>query len=123
MKILWFDDEADILYLCRTVLSRHGYEVFTSSDCSQLFDMISTVKPDVIVMDYHMPGINGLEATQQIKQSDYGSIPVVCCTANTEIAKEAKEAGVDAFLNKPFSTQDLEYFIRKLAPNEPHHMR
>ncbi|MBL7719288.1 MAG: response regulator [Flavipsychrobacter sp.] len=113
MRILWIDDEADVLYLCQAILSKQGHEVYTLQDSLRVLDTISETQPDVILVDHWMPGMTGLELTRQLKNSPYAAIPVIMCTSNPEIKEEAVKAGADVFITKPFSIDEVSMVIQR----------
>lgn len=115
MKILWIDDEPDILYLCSAILSRHGHEVYTLQDSKDVIPKISETKPDVILLDHWMPDMTGIEVTRQLKQSPYANIPVIMCTSNPEVKHEAEQAGADKFITKPFNAEQIEQVINEAS--------
>lgn len=115
MKILWIDDEPDILYLCTAILSRQGHQVYTLQDSKNVIPTISQTQPDVILLDHWMPDMTGVEVTKQLKQSPYASIPVIMCTSNPEIKQEAEMAGADRFITKPFSAEQIEQVITEAS--------
>lgn len=109
MRVLVYDDERDVCLLYKMILKQKGHEVYSRHDCSQLFEDIQTVQPDVIFMDNSMPGLNGYEAILQLKQqAAYKKIPVILSSANWNAAYLAQQAEADYFLAKPFSSKELE---------------
>jgi two-component system phosphate regulon response regulator PhoB len=113
MKILWIDDEPDILFLCSAILGKHGHKVYTLPDSKNLLNTISETRPDVILLDHWMPGMTGVEVARQLKKSQYSDIPIIMCTSNPEIRDEAKRAGADCFITKPFTIAQVESTIQK----------
>lgn len=111
MKILWIDDEPDILYLCSAILSRQGHQVYTLQNSTNVIPTISQTQPDVILVDHWMPDMTGIEVTKQLKESQYASIPVIMCTSNPEVKEEAEMAGADRFITKPFNAEQIEQVI------------
>lgn len=111
MRILWIDDEPDVLYLCSAILGKHGHQVYTLQTSTNVLPTISETKPDVILLDHWMPDMTGIEVTKQLKSSKYANIPVIMCTSNPEIKDEAKMAGADCFVTKPFSMDQIEEVI------------
>lgn len=114
MRLLWIDDEKDVLQLCSMILGNLGYKVFTSNTCLNMFDLIREAKPDIILLDNRMPGMSGIEATQKLKNSEFRDIPVVICSANPEAKEQAKKAGAERFIVKPFLIKDIETTVRQL---------
>jgi two-component system cell cycle response regulator DivK len=111
-KIIIFDDDEDILSVCTYVLEEQGWDVHVFTDCNQIIDKVSSVMPDVILMDNWIPDTGGIIATQALKNSDeLKNIPVVYFSANSDIQLLAKQAGAEAYLAKPFDLEDMERTI------------
>lgn len=116
MRVVIFDDEADVLHLYKLILERRGYEVITYPNCDNLFSTVNNAHPDVIIMDNEMPGLSGLLATKCLKgDSRFAHIPIISCSANTEGKALAEEAHADMFLPKPFTISKLEHAIKSVA--------
>lgn len=113
MKILWLDDEPDILFLCSAILGKHGHKVYTLQSSKDLLHTISEMRPDVILLDHWMPDVTGVELARQLKKSEYADIPIIMCTSNPEIKDEATRAGADCFITKPFTIAQVENTIEK----------
>jgi CheY-like chemotaxis protein len=117
-KIAVFDDDEDIVSICTFVLESKGWQVYGFSDCSAIVDKVSRVGPDVILMDNWIPDEGGIVATQQIKRTEtLKHIPVIYFSANSNIQDLAREAGADAFLEKPFDLENLEQTISAAFKN------
>jgi CheY-like chemotaxis protein len=111
-KIIIFEDDEDILSVCTYVLEEQGWEVHVFTDCNQIIDKVTSVMPDVILMDNWIPDTGGIVATQTLKSNDaLKNIPVVYFSANSDIQLLAKQAGAEAYLAKPFDLEDMERII------------
>lgn len=111
-KIIIFDDDEDILSVCTYVLEEQGWEVHVFTDCNQIIDKVTSVMPDVILMDNWIPDTGGIIATQTLKSNDtLKRIPVVYFSANSDIQLLAKQAGAEAYIAKPFDLEDMERII------------
>jgi two-component system cell cycle response regulator DivK len=111
-KIIIFDDDEDILSVCTYVLEEQGWEVHVFTDCNQIIEKVSSVMPDVILMDNWIPDTGGIIATQALKNNDtLKHIPVVYFSANSDIQLLAKQAGAEAYIAKPFDLEDMERII------------
>jgi CheY-like chemotaxis protein len=111
-KIIIFDDDEDILSVCTYVLEEQGWEVHVFTDCNQIIDKVTSVMPDVILMDNWIPDTGGIIATQTLKSNDtLKNIPVVYFSANSDIQLLAKQAGAEAYIAKPFDLEDMERII------------
>jgi DNA-binding NtrC family response regulator len=112
-KILIFDDDTDILELCKYVLNKKGFEVHTRERCDDIIQTLEEVKPDLVLMDNWIPEVGGVEATQAIKNHPgFKEMPVIYFSANSEVQKLAKQAGADEFIAKPF---DLTHFENTIS--------
>jgi len=113
-RILFFDDDADILELCSIILRSRGYEVYTRESSNSVVEEVARVQPDIVFMDGRIPDIGGVEATRQIKaHSKFRQIPVVFFSANADVNWLSTQAGADAYLPKPFDIGELEAVINR----------
>lgn len=111
-KIIIFDDDEDILSICNYVLEEQGWEVHTFTDCNNIIDKVSGIKPAVILMDNWIPEAGGIIATQALKKNEtLRNIPVVYFSANSDIQSLAGHAGAETYLAKPFDLEALEKVI------------
>ena len=117
-KILIYDDDADILEVCATILRMKGYDVMCKDHCKDVLLDIETYQPDVILMDNWLPDIGGVKSIQLIKKTpQFQDIPVIFFSANSHVEELAKEAGADYMLKKPFDLTELQVAIAKaIAP-------
>ena len=115
--ILVVDDVVDNLALISLDLQQLGYRVVTASDGEKAFRVASLTKPDLILMDIAMPGVDGLEAARRIREDEnLRSTPVVALTAYDTggFQRAAADAGFDAYLTKPINFDRLHELIRRL---------
>ena len=109
-KILVVDDEPDILRVVIFRLKKLGYEVLTASDGKEGLDLIKSKRPDLVLLDFRLPTIDGLEITRRVKADDeLKNIPIILLTASStvEISKKAEEANADDCITKPFEPEEL----------------
>lgn len=118
-KVIIFDDDEDILSICRFILEDQGWSVFTYTDCNNVVEKVASVLPDAILMDNWIPDDGGIIATQTLKKNDtLKKIPVIYFSANSDIELLANHAGANTYLAKPFELDDLEEVInRAIATN------
>ena len=117
-RILICDDDVDILSICTYILEEQGWQVHTRTNCNNILEVLSEVKPQVILMDNWIPETGGIRATQIIKSVDeFKNIPVIYFSANNDIKSLANEAGADTYLAKPFDIEELEQVISSVFEN------
>lgn len=116
-NILIVDDQESNRKLLMTFLGHDGYQCETAEDGISALNMISTYKPDLILLDVMMPGIDGFEVARRLK-ADLSTkhIPIIMLTALSERESRIKglDAGAEDFLNKPFDQLELRVRIRNL---------
>lgn len=108
--VLVVDDESSICEMIRFSLHRAGMNVRTAADAREALAAISENRPDIILLDWMMPGISGLELTRRLRRDPVtAEIPIIMLTAKvTENDKVAGlEAGTDDYVIKPFSPREL----------------
>lgn len=114
-KILIFDDDKTILNVFTIVLEASGYQVEISETSHDIIEKMQSIQPDLIIMDNWIPDIGGVKATRILKEHpEYNHIPVIYCSANSEIESLAEQAGADDYLSKPFDLVELEGKINNL---------
>ncbi len=111
-RILIYDDDADILEVCATILRMKGYTVLCKDNCKTLQDDIGGYNPNVILMDNWLPDIGGVKSVQIIKSDpSFKDIPVIFFSANSHVEELARQAGADYMLKKPFDLMELQNII------------
>ena len=116
-KILIVDDEETIVTLLETILGVHGYESYACKNPAFAVSKAQDVSPDLILLDIAMPGIDGYEICQLLKNNEQTShIPVLMVTALALNQDKIKgfESGADGFIFKPFEPQAIIKEIEKL---------
>jgi two-component system, OmpR family, phosphate regulon response regulator PhoB len=117
--ILIVDDEPPILDLVRFTLEDTEVRVVEASDGVEALALARRLRPDLILLDVHMPRLDGLEACRQIKRDPaLARTPIVMLTAAGQEADRARgrEAGADEYLTKPFSPLALLALVEALVP-------
>jgi CheY-like chemotaxis protein len=117
MKVLVVDDEMDILASMERRFTALGYEVVRASNGSEAVERAFKEKPDLILMDLNMPGMDGMEATKALRAKlETAAIPIIMLTAVT--AKESEltafDVGADDYLTKPFDFDKLHARMKML---------
>jgi DNA-binding response OmpR family regulator len=112
-KVLIVDDEPLTCQLIAKILTLEGFASVILTDSSNILDVVKTEKPTLILLDYHLGNVHGLEVLQTLKTTEVSKeIPVVM-SSGMEREKEALEAGAQAFLLKPFDWMELVNLIRE----------
>lgn len=107
-KILIVDDDRDLLKLISIRLNANNYDVSTAESGEQALSLVPALKPDLVITDLKMDGMNGLELFKQLN-NQYPNLPVIILTAHGTIpeAVEATQSGIADFLAKPFDSTEL----------------
>ena len=108
--ILVVDDERDFRLIVSHVLERAGYTVVTAADGMEGLKTFEERKPDLIVLDGHLPDIDGFEVCRRLRQLPGGmDIPVLLCTVRSALSTVAAgfEAGATCYVLKPFEMEEL----------------
>ena len=115
-KILVADDEVMVVKLIKFKLEKEGFDVVVASDGEQAIQLLLHGGIDLVVTDLLMPVHSGLEITQRAKSLESGKIPVIILSSAgmQKNIIEAFKIGVDDFVNKPFSPEELTLRIKKL---------
>lgn len=111
-KLLLIDDEADVQYSFRRIFDSPGLELHTASSGEEGLRLVAKVRPDLVITDVRMAGINGLETLRRIRQAD-PKLPVILMTAygTTQTAIEAMKLGAFDYLLKPFDVPRLKQLV------------
>jgi two-component system cell cycle response regulator DivK len=122
MKILYIEDNDDNVALMRTRLGRAGFTVLVAADAEQGLTMAAVERPDLILMDLGLPGIDGWEATRRLKAAaETKHTPVIAVSAHAMAGdrEKALEAGCDDYDTKPIDFARLRAKIQKLVLEHP----
>ena len=112
--LLLIDDDDAVLEMNGKYLASQGFKVFTSSNPMTGLNMVKTKKPDLIVLDIMMPGMNGYELCSKIRQ--FSNVPIIFLTGNASEDDKINGfvTGGDDYLIKPFSLKELKVRIDAL---------
>jgi CheY-like chemotaxis protein len=116
--ILVADDDAAVRQLCRMVLTNEGYEVVEAEDAPTCISLCRERRPDLVLLDWMMPGVDGMDALRSLKASGRTRhIPVVMLTALDGITEitVATYNGADGYVTKPFEMEDLLSLVRRFT--------
>ncbi len=122
MKILVVDDEGIVLDSCRRVLEEDGLEVLLVTSADKAIAAIEDEEPSVLLMDVKMPLRDGMDLMREVKER-WPSIPIIVMSGyhTTETIEEANKMGAVAFINKPFTPDELLETVQKVIQKEEHH--
>lgn len=110
--ILIFDDDQEILSVCRVILEKHNFQVEIRTFCDKIIQDTIATKPDLILMDLWIPVMGGENAVKLLKNNGVTQhIPVILFSANVDIAKISERANANGFLRKPFDIATLLQLI------------
>ena len=118
-RILVIEDHEDNRRIVRDLLTPSGYELIEAVTGEDGVAMAETHRPDLILMDIQLPGLDGYEATRRIKANPaLRQIPIIAVTSYALSGDDvkAREAGCDAYVTKPFSPRALLAKIREYLP-------
>jgi len=116
-KILIVDDEPAIRQMVSLALSQANYDCLEAADTAEAQTKILADKPDLILLDWMLPKVSGMDYARQLRREKLTEdIPVIMLTARTEEEDKVKglDSGVDDYITKPFSTRELLARIRAL---------
>lgn len=124
-SILIVDDEMPIREMIAVALEMAGYECLEAENSQQAHALIVDRKPDLILLDWMLPGTSGIELARRLKRDDMTSgIPIIMLTAKGEEDNKIQglEVGADDYITKPFSPRELvarlKAVLRRAAPDE-----
>src|SRR5260370_26426468 len=112
LTILVVDDEPRIVQLVRDYLEHGGFTVLVASDGAAALRTARTGRPDLVVLDLGLPGLDGLDVTRALRRDGEG--PIIMLTARTEEPDKlvGLELGADDYMTKPFSPKELVARVR-----------
>jgi two-component system cell cycle response regulator DivK len=115
-RILVVEDQEDNRRILRDLLASVGYEMIEAVTGEEGIALAEAQRPDLILMDIQLPGVDGYEATRRIKANDaLRHIPIIAVTSYALSGDDTKalEAGCDAYIAKPYSPRELLAKIRQ----------
>ncbi len=116
-RVLVVDDEIHIVHVVAIKLRNNGYEVITADNGAEAFEVAQQESPDIIVTDYQMPVMSGVELVKELRENEITKdIPVILLTARSfAISKEQQEElQISTCLSKPFSPRELLGYIEDI---------
>jgi two-component system KDP operon response regulator KdpE len=112
--ILAVDDEPQIRRVLRTTLTAEGYTIAEARDGTEALEKVRDLKPDLILLDMNMPGLDGLQTCREIRSSS--EVPIIMLTVRSAEKDKVRalDAGADDYVVKPFGIQELLARVRAL---------
>jgi DNA-binding response OmpR family regulator len=117
-RILVVDDESHILHVLSMKLQNAGFEVVTAMDGEEALDICLAEPPDLLITDYQMPLLSGLDLCRELRKHDHTrSIPAIMLTARgfTLEPDEMRQAGIREVMAKPFSPREILEKVSQLT--------
>ncbi len=113
-KILVVDDEPKIIQLTQDYLENAGFSVISAGDGERALTVIQVEKPDLVVLDLGLPGMDGLDVCRSIRKTS--NLPIIMLTARDEETDKlvGLELGADDYITKPFSPKELVARVRSV---------
>ena len=120
LKVLIVEDENQVARLIELELSYEGYQVEIARNGKEALDKVDKFKPDLIILDWILPEMDGLEVTRRIR-SDGNEVPLIVLTAKDALQDKVMslDSGADDYLTKPFATEELLARIRAVIRRKP----
>jgi twitching motility two-component system response regulator PilH len=107
-RILIIDNDESVLEVLQEIFKNDGYETDCYGQVEDIFKLVDDFKPDLVLLDYILPGINGGELCAQLKKDQVTRhIPVVICSAYPQVMLSLGSYGCNAFISKPFELRDI----------------
>ncbi|SDI61376.1 response regulator [Alteribacillus bidgolensis] len=116
-KVLIVDDQYGIRVLLKEVLEKDGYEVHQASNGLQALEIMEKEKPDLLLLDMKIPGMDGIEILKERKNRQLAAnMEIILMTAYGElnVINDAKELGASTYLSKPFDIDQVRKEIKSL---------
>ncbi len=113
-KILVVDDEENIVEFLKTTLSKEGYDVIEAYSGEEAIEKVSSLSPDLVLLDVMLPGIDGFEVAKRLRQ--FSDVPIIMLTARDEDMDKiiGLEMGADDYVVKPFNPKELIARIKSI---------
>jgi putative two-component system response regulator len=127
-RILIADDVEDNVWLLQALLTQSGYEhVYSTTDSRDVISMYQELRPDIVLLDVHMPGVDGLTLIRELRSADPAGVflPIVMLTGDhsARIKRDALDAGASDFIAKPYDATEVLLRVRNLLSLRSLHAR
>ena len=118
VKVLVVEDTPSEMKLMTLYLKDNGYQVISADNAKDGLNLVDKEKPDVVITDVVMEGMNGFEFCRTLKKNpDTSKIPVIACTSRDQDLDKlwGKKQGVDVYVTKPYSQDDIVNAVKSVA--------
>ena len=112
-RIMLAEDDLTMVTLLKTLLGMEGYQVIALSVDDDVFEAARKDRPDVLLLDVHLPHTNGLDVLDQVRGDDKINDLKVVMTSGLDLELECKNHGADDFLLKPYMPDDLLGILKR----------
>lgn len=109
-RLLVVDDDEGVRKIIKRIFASAPYDIFCASDGIEAVKLALDLKPDLVLMDFDMPRMNGREAIRELRRTPQTSmIPIIMLTSRGDLSEKISgfEAGADDYMTKPFETLEL----------------
>jgi len=110
--VLVVDDHPKVLRFIEIDLKLRGFEVVTTTSGSEAVELVKSAKPDIVLLDIIMPGIDGFEVLKKLR--DFTQLPVIAFSASPGNYQDAMRLGANDFMAKPFQPDEMVKRIKAL---------
>jgi two-component system cell cycle response regulator len=121
-RILVVDDDVENCQMLEAILRRDAYEIVTTTEGSNAFDLASELRPDLLLLDVKMPGVDGWEVSQQLYLAEAThAIPIIFVSGvvlDSEGIARALDRGANDFITKPFDATEVRARVRACLRNK-----
>lgn len=119
-RVVLVEDDEELAMLLRYNLEAAGFAVETSTDGIAALRLLVERPPELVVLDWGIPGLSGIEILRRLKLGEHASVPILMLTARTDIQdkRRAISLGADAFIGKPFTLRELMAAVERLMQQD-----
>lgn len=113
-SILYVDDNEEMIELVEVVLSKSDYQLISNTDPAATIALCMEKHPDLVLLDLHMPGMEGFEVTRELRKQGFSEPIIVFSASDSNRDKEkAYQAGCDEYIVKDFEMRNLESVVNR----------
>ena len=113
-KVMIVDDDRNTVKLLQTLLELDGFVVVVTGRGADVLPAANEAKPDIFLMDYHLADMDGVDVVRELRKTEPFTKTPIVMASGLDVEDEAKAAGVDHFMIKPFEPSDLAPLFNRL---------